>query len=77
MRWKIIDSIEKVTGLARSMTFSGISPTVRKVTKSYKNGVTVAKNAMLDIEKRLSRKSGLDRNGLAKFLVGCLQQGFT
>ena len=59
-RGEIIDSIGKATGLARSMTFRGISPTVRKVTKIYKNGVTVAKDAMLDIEKRLIRQAGLE-----------------
>ncbi|MCU7880317.1 MAG: hypothetical protein KZQ66_20755 [Candidatus Thiodiazotropha sp. (ex Lucinoma aequizonata)] len=55
----ILDSIDKVLALARSMTYWGIKPTVRKVTKSYRKGVSVAKKAMLGIESRLERATGL------------------
>ena len=48
--------------LARSMTFQGINPTVRKVTKLYKIGISVAKKAMRDIEARLVWKTGLSRS---------------
>ncbi|MCU7886955.1 MAG: transposase [Candidatus Thiodiazotropha sp. (ex Lucinoma aequizonata)] len=47
---EILDSIDKALGLARSMTYRGIKPTVRKVTKSYHKEVTVPKKAMLGIE---------------------------
>ncbi|MBL3619679.1 MAG: ISAzo13 family transposase [gamma proteobacterium endosymbiont of Lamellibrachia anaximandri] len=57
---ELIDSIDKALGLARSMTYRGIKPTVRKVTKSYRKGVTVAKRAMLDIESRLERTTDLE-----------------
>ncbi|MCU7880674.1 MAG: hypothetical protein KZQ66_14435 [Candidatus Thiodiazotropha sp. (ex Lucinoma aequizonata)] len=57
---EILDSIDKALCLARSMTYMGIKPTVRKVTKFYRKGVTVAKNAMLDIESRLERTTGLE-----------------
>ncbi|MCU7879526.1 MAG: hypothetical protein KZQ66_06780 [Candidatus Thiodiazotropha sp. (ex Lucinoma aequizonata)] len=40
------------------MTYRGIKPTVRKITKSYRKGVTVAKNTMLGIESRLERTTG-------------------
>ncbi|MCU7879489.1 MAG: hypothetical protein KZQ60_02145, partial [Candidatus Thiodiazotropha sp. (ex Lucinoma aequizonata)] len=44
-----------------SMAVSGgIKPTVRKVTKSYRKRVTVAKKAMLGIESRLERTTGLE-----------------
>ncbi|MCU7909561.1 MAG: hypothetical protein KZQ71_13770 [Candidatus Thiodiazotropha sp. (ex Lucinoma aequizonata)] len=46
----ILDSIDKALGLARSMMYRGIKPTVRKVTKSYRKGVIVVKKAMLSIE---------------------------
>ncbi|MCU7879639.1 MAG: hypothetical protein KZQ66_17075 [Candidatus Thiodiazotropha sp. (ex Lucinoma aequizonata)] len=52
---EILDSINKALGLARSMTYRGIKPTVRKVTKFYRKGVTMAKKAMLGIESRLER----------------------
>ncbi|MCU7879553.1 MAG: hypothetical protein KZQ60_02510 [Candidatus Thiodiazotropha sp. (ex Lucinoma aequizonata)] len=57
---EILDSIDKALGLVRSMTYRGIKPTVRKVTKSYRNGVTVAKKAIPDIEFRLECTTGLE-----------------
>ncbi|MCU7881247.1 MAG: hypothetical protein KZQ66_06970 [Candidatus Thiodiazotropha sp. (ex Lucinoma aequizonata)] len=57
---KILDSIDKALGLARSMTYRSIKPTVRKVTKFYRKGVTVAKKSMLGIESRLKRTTGLE-----------------
>ncbi|MCU7882068.1 MAG: hypothetical protein KZQ66_08095 [Candidatus Thiodiazotropha sp. (ex Lucinoma aequizonata)] len=57
---EILDSIDKALSLARSMTYRGIKSTVRKVTKFYRKGVTVAKKAMLGIESRLERTTGLE-----------------
>ncbi|MCU7882317.1 MAG: hypothetical protein KZQ66_18535 [Candidatus Thiodiazotropha sp. (ex Lucinoma aequizonata)] len=57
---EILDSINKTLDLARSMTYRSIKPTVRKVTKSYRKGVTVPKKAMLGIESRLERATGLE-----------------
>ncbi|MCU7881461.1 MAG: hypothetical protein KZQ60_13680 [Candidatus Thiodiazotropha sp. (ex Lucinoma aequizonata)] len=57
---EILDSIDKTLGLARNMRYRGTKPTVRKVTKSYRKGVTVAKKAMLGIESRLERTTGLE-----------------
>ncbi|MCU7881282.1 MAG: hypothetical protein KZQ66_12860 [Candidatus Thiodiazotropha sp. (ex Lucinoma aequizonata)] len=57
---EILNSIDKALGLARNMTYRGIKPTVHKVTKSYRKGVTVAKKAMLGIESRLERTTGLE-----------------
>ena len=59
-RGEIIDSVDKALGLARSMTYRGLKPTGRKVTKVYRKGISVAKNAMRDIEARLERTSGLE-----------------
>ncbi len=58
-RGEIIDSVQKTLGLARSMTYRGIKPSVRKVAKVYRAGVSEAKKAMREIEKRLDRKTGL------------------
>lgn len=60
-RGEILDSVEKALGLARSMTYRAMKPTVRKVTKIYRKGVTVAKRAMRNIESRLKRTVGLER----------------
>jgi len=61
-RWRgeILDTVEKTLGLCRSMTYRGIRPTVQKVIKIYKSGVSVSKKSMSDIEKRLVRKKGLE-----------------
>ncbi len=60
-RGEIIDSINKALGLARSMTYRSLIPTVRKVSKIYQSGVKVAKNTMENIEARLERKKGLEK----------------
>ena len=59
-RGEIIDSVDKALGLARSMTYRGIKPTVRKVTKTYRRGISVAKKIMQDIEARLERTVDLE-----------------
>ncbi len=59
-RGEIIDTTQKGLGLARSMTYKGIKPTVRKVTKVYRAGISVTKKAMREIAKRLERKPGLE-----------------
>lgn len=59
-RGEIIDSVDKALGLARSMTYRGIKPTVRKVSKVYRRGISVAKQAMQEIEARLERMEGLE-----------------
>ncbi len=38
-RGEISDSVEKALGLARSMTYRRIKPTVRNVTRTYCKGV--------------------------------------
>ncbi len=59
-RGEILDSVNKALGLARSMTYRGLKPTVRKVTKIYRRGRSVAKKIMRIIEKRLERTEGLE-----------------
>ena len=58
-RGEIIDTVDKTLGLARSMNYRRIKPTVRKVAKVYHQGISVAKSAMRDIEARLQRNEGL------------------
>ena len=59
-RGELLESVEKTLGLARTMTYKGIHPTVSKVTRRYKNGITVAKAAMQKVEARLERKDSLE-----------------
>ena len=58
---ELLDSTEKVLGLARSMIYNGISPKVRKVVKIYEKGVSLTKSAMKEVEKRLDRLKGLEK----------------
>jgi hypothetical protein len=59
-RGELLSSEEKTLGLARSMTYKGNRPRVRKITKAYKAGVALTKKAMRGIERRLQRKEGLE-----------------
>lgn len=59
-RGQLLESVEKTLGLARSMTYGGINPVVKLVRRIYKSGVTLTKEAMLEVEGRLSRKPGLE-----------------
>jgi len=59
-RGELLTSEEKTLGLARTMTYKGNRPTVRKITKVYKAGVSLTKKAMRGIERCLQRKKGLE-----------------
>lgn len=59
-RGEMIYSVSKALGLARSMTYRQLNPTVRKITKTYQKGISLAKSAMQDIEARLERTEGLE-----------------
>lgn len=60
-RGELLETVEKTLGLARSMTYRGIGPTVRLVRKVYKNGVRLTKKAMKPIEEKLQRLGGLEK----------------
>jgi transposase len=60
-RGELLVSIEKTLGLARSMTYKSIKPSVRLIKKIYKSGVSIGKKEMLAIEKKLIRKDGLEK----------------
>ena len=58
---ELLNSVDKVLGLARSMTWNGVSPIVKMVEKTYENGVTLTKKAMDKIEKVLIRIPGIEK----------------
>ena len=60
-RGEILNTFEKVLGLARSMTYAGVKPVVRLVRKVYHSKISVAKSEMQELEKTLNRKSGLEK----------------
>ena len=59
---EILDSVEKVLGLARTMTWRGKQPVcVKLLEKTYANGVSVSKQAMQVYEALLERLPALPK----------------
>lgn len=57
---ELLTSVEKIVGLARSMTYSGIKPVVRTERRNYNSGVKLTPKEMSEYESRLNRKEGLE-----------------
>ena len=55
----LLDTIDTALAWASSMTWKGISPIVRWVTKTYERGVKVGKKACHPIAQRLQRHDTL------------------
>jgi hypothetical protein len=51
----LLDTVDAVVGFAQSMTWKGVQPTLRLVTKIYESGVRLSKRAMKAVEQRLAR----------------------
>ena len=60
-RGEILGTTEKALGLARSMTYNTISPTVNIIKKTYKKGVTLTREKMKAVEARLLRQPNLEK----------------
>jgi len=61
--WKgeFLDSVEKVLGLARTMSWKGCNPIVNFVQKNYQKGVSLTKKAMEIIETKICRINGIEK----------------
>ena len=57
---ELLDSVQKVLGLARSMTYRGVSPVVKMIRRVYQTGKSQTQKAMQQIEHRLDRKEELE-----------------
>lgn len=57
----LLDSVSKVMGFAKSMTYNEISPTVQLMDKVYTTGVKLSKLAMKEVEKKIVRCAGLEK----------------
>jgi len=61
-RGELLTSIEKILGLARTMTYRNILPsTVKMIRKAYKKSVSLTKKQMVQVERRLQRLEGLEK----------------
>jgi len=58
---ELLESVEKVLGLARTMTYKGIHPVVRLVKGTYETGVKLTKKAMKFYEDMIERLPGLEK----------------
>lgn len=57
----LLDSVSKVIGFAKSMTYNGINPIVKLVDKIYSTGVKLTKLEMKEVEKKIIRLTGLEK----------------
>lgn len=58
---ELLDSVEKVLGLARTMKWNGKSPIVKMVQGVYEKGVKLTKKAMEKLEAMLIRLPGIEK----------------
>lgn len=61
--WKgeLLDKVEKVLGLCRTMTWKGKNPVVKLVKGVYPTGVSLAKSVMDTLENLIIRIPGIDK----------------
>ena len=57
---ELLNTAQKALGLARTMTYRGLSPTVKLVRKIYHKGVSQTKEAMKQIQNNLNRTTDLE-----------------
>jgi hypothetical protein len=60
-RGQLLDSVDKVIGLAKTMKWNGKNPIVKMVGRIYKTGVRLSKSAMERYENMLNRLQGLEK----------------
>jgi len=57
----LLNSVSKVIGFAKSMTYHGIAPIVKLVEKVYTTGTKLTKLEMKEVEKKIVRLEGLEK----------------
>lgn len=66
----LLDSVSKVIGFAKSMTYNGVSPIVKLVDKVYATGVKLSKLEMEEIEDKIVRVHGLEKWAVSVPYIG-------
>jgi transposase len=61
--WKgqILDSVEKIVGLARTMKYNDINPVVKLIDRTYEKGIKLTKKAMKQLENMIDRVQGIEK----------------
>jgi hypothetical protein len=60
-RGELLDSVEKVVGLAKTIKYKGKNPVIKLVKDTYKNGIKLTKNTMNKIENVINRFPGISK----------------
>jgi len=58
---ELLDEVDKILGLARTMTYKGIHPVVQLVEGIYPTGVKLTKKEMKGYEAMIKRAPGLEK----------------
>lgn len=58
---ELLDSVDKVLGMCRTMSWKGKSPVVKMITNVYEKGVKLTKKAMAELEKVVVRKPQIEK----------------
>jgi hypothetical protein len=58
---QLLESVDKVIGLAKTMSYNGIHPVVKLIKQTYKKGVKLTKAAMRKIEEVIERVQGIEK----------------
>ena len=59
-RGELLESVDKVIGLARTMKWKGKGPIVKAMDKIYETGIRLSKSTMKKFENMLNRLPGLE-----------------
>jgi hypothetical protein len=61
--WKgqLLDSVEKVVGLAKTMKYNGKNPVVKLIRATYEKGVKLTQKAMQHLEQMIERVTGIEK----------------
>ena len=57
----MLDSVEKVLGLARTMKYNGIYPVVKLIKGIYETGIKLIQKARKQLEKMIVRITGIEK----------------
>ena len=58
---ELLDSVEKVLGLARTMTYNGKNPVVKLIKGRYEKGIKLVQKARKQLEKMIIRITGIEK----------------
>jgi hypothetical protein len=60
-RGQLLDSVNKVIGMAKTMTYNGKKPVVKLVNGTYETGIKLTQKAMQNLENMINRLPGIEK----------------